>query len=78
MKKITPFLWFDTQAEEAMNFYVSLFPDGAVTSITCSGGLSGTRTVLPAGDEASMLMGLARVSAQGRTKLRRSATSCRP
>lgn len=25
MKKITPFLWFDTQAEEAMNFYVSVF-----------------------------------------------------
>lgn len=25
MQKITPFLWFDTQAEEAMNFYVSTF-----------------------------------------------------
>jgi predicted 3-demethylubiquinone-9 3-methyltransferase (glyoxalase superfamily) len=25
MKKITPFLWFDYQAEEAMNFYVSVF-----------------------------------------------------
>jgi len=25
MKKITPFLWFDSQAEEAMNFYVSIF-----------------------------------------------------
>jgi predicted 3-demethylubiquinone-9 3-methyltransferase (glyoxalase superfamily) len=25
MQKITPFLWFDTQAEEAMNFYVELF-----------------------------------------------------
>ncbi|GAB4451076.1 MAG: VOC family protein [Anaerolineales bacterium] len=25
MKKITPFLWFDTQAEEAMNFYVDTF-----------------------------------------------------
>ena len=25
MPKITPFLWFDTQAEEAMNFYVSIF-----------------------------------------------------
>src|SRR5258707_15207050 len=25
MKKITPFLWFDTQAEEAMNFYVDMF-----------------------------------------------------
>jgi predicted 3-demethylubiquinone-9 3-methyltransferase (glyoxalase superfamily) len=25
MQKITPFLWFDNQAEEAMNFYVSIF-----------------------------------------------------
>jgi predicted 3-demethylubiquinone-9 3-methyltransferase (glyoxalase superfamily) len=25
MKKVTPFLWFDTQAEEAMNFYVDTF-----------------------------------------------------
>ena len=27
MQKITPFLWFDGQAEEAMNFYVSIFPN---------------------------------------------------
>jgi predicted 3-demethylubiquinone-9 3-methyltransferase (glyoxalase superfamily) len=32
--KITPFLWFECQAEEAANFYVSLFPDSAVTGIT--------------------------------------------
>jgi predicted 3-demethylubiquinone-9 3-methyltransferase (glyoxalase superfamily) len=25
MKQITPFLWYDTQAEEAMNFYVDVF-----------------------------------------------------
>jgi len=25
MQKITPFLWFDDKAEEAMNFYVSIF-----------------------------------------------------
>lgn len=34
MKKITPFLWFDTQAEEAMNFYVSLFRNSKVNSIS--------------------------------------------
>jgi predicted 3-demethylubiquinone-9 3-methyltransferase (glyoxalase superfamily) len=34
MKKITPFLWFDTQAEEAMNFYVSLFKNSKVNSIS--------------------------------------------
>ena len=28
MNKITPFLWFDTNAEEAANFYLSIFPDG--------------------------------------------------
>src|ERR1700761_2676853 len=34
MPKITPFLWFDTQAEEAAQFYVSLFPNSKITSIT--------------------------------------------
>jgi predicted 3-demethylubiquinone-9 3-methyltransferase (glyoxalase superfamily) len=33
-QKVTPFLWFDHQAEEAARFYVSLFPDSAVTGIT--------------------------------------------
>ena len=34
MKKITPFLWFDTQAEEAMNFYVSLFKNSKVNGVS--------------------------------------------
>lgn len=34
MKKVTPFLWFDTQAEEAMNFYVSLFKNSKVLSVS--------------------------------------------
>jgi len=34
MKKITPFLWFDRQAEEAMNFYVSLFKNSKVNNIS--------------------------------------------
>lgn len=45
MQKITPYLWFDDQAEEAMNFYTSIFnnskagevllgPDGKVLSVT--------------------------------------------
>jgi predicted 3-demethylubiquinone-9 3-methyltransferase (glyoxalase superfamily) len=34
MKKITPFLWFDTQAEEAMNFYCSIFKNSRVLSVT--------------------------------------------
>jgi predicted 3-demethylubiquinone-9 3-methyltransferase (glyoxalase superfamily) len=32
-QKITPFLWFDNQAEEAMNFYVSIFRNSKVISI---------------------------------------------
>lgn len=32
-QKITPFLWFDNQAEEAMNFYVSIFKNSKVISI---------------------------------------------
>lgn len=34
MKKITPFLWFDHQAEDAMRFYVSIFKDSKVLSVT--------------------------------------------
>ena len=30
MQRITPCLWFDTQAEEAASFYVSLFEDAAI------------------------------------------------
>jgi predicted 3-demethylubiquinone-9 3-methyltransferase (glyoxalase superfamily) len=31
-QRITPFLWFDGQAEEAANFYVSIFPNSKVSS----------------------------------------------
>ena len=31
-QKITPFLWFDNNAEEAANFYTSIFPDSSVES----------------------------------------------
>ena len=34
MQKITPFLWFDGKAEEAMNFYISIFRNSKVVSIT--------------------------------------------
>jgi len=33
MPKITPFLWFDDQAEEAVNFYLSIFKSGKVLDI---------------------------------------------
>jgi predicted 3-demethylubiquinone-9 3-methyltransferase (glyoxalase superfamily) len=34
MQKITPFLWFDDRAEEAMRFYVSIFKNSRVVSIS--------------------------------------------
>jgi len=34
MQKITPFLWFDGKAEEAMNFYVSIFKNSNVGRVT--------------------------------------------
>jgi predicted 3-demethylubiquinone-9 3-methyltransferase (glyoxalase superfamily) len=44
-KKIIPFLWFDDQAEQAANFYVSIFKDSKVLSINYypkeSGGKEG-------------------------------------
>jgi predicted 3-demethylubiquinone-9 3-methyltransferase (glyoxalase superfamily) len=33
LKKITPFLWFDKEAEEAANFYVSVFPNSKIGSV---------------------------------------------
>jgi predicted 3-demethylubiquinone-9 3-methyltransferase (glyoxalase superfamily) len=34
VQKITPFLWFDNQAEEAMNLYVSIFKNSKVLGVT--------------------------------------------
>jgi predicted 3-demethylubiquinone-9 3-methyltransferase (glyoxalase superfamily) len=34
MQKITPFLWYSKQAEEAAAFYASIFPDSRVTRVT--------------------------------------------
>ena len=50
MQKITPFLWFDDQAEEAARFYVSLFEDSEITEVTrypegSPGGPGGVMTV---------------------------------
>ncbi len=48
MQKITPCLWFDTQAEEAASFYVSLFDDAEVTDVQ---HLEGT----PSGDNVALV-----------------------
>jgi len=34
MLTITPFLWFDDQAEEAANFYAGVFPNSKITSVS--------------------------------------------
>lgn len=38
MPTITPFLWFDTQAEEAMHFYASIFKNSRVRSVNRAQG----------------------------------------
>jgi predicted 3-demethylubiquinone-9 3-methyltransferase (glyoxalase superfamily) len=38
MPKITPFLWFDKQAEEAARFYVSIFKNSKIVGVTRYGG----------------------------------------
>jgi len=34
MQKITPFLWFDSNAEEAVNFYLSIFKNSKITAVS--------------------------------------------
>ena len=34
MSKITPFLWFDNNAEEAMNFYTSIFKNARIVNVS--------------------------------------------
>jgi predicted 3-demethylubiquinone-9 3-methyltransferase (glyoxalase superfamily) len=52
MQRITPFLWFDGNAEGAMNFYVSVFKNSKVGRVTRYGeagpGLRGTVRHIPA------------------------------
>jgi predicted 3-demethylubiquinone-9 3-methyltransferase (glyoxalase superfamily) len=48
MQKISPCLWFDTQAEEAAKFYVSLLDDSEVTNVQY---LEGT----PSGDDVALV-----------------------
>jgi len=38
MPTITPFLWFDSQAEEAMNYYLSIFKNSKVLSVNRADG----------------------------------------
>jgi predicted 3-demethylubiquinone-9 3-methyltransferase (glyoxalase superfamily) len=53
MNKITPFLWYDNNAEEAMNYYVSIFKNSKVLSVTRNqeGGPGTPGTILTASFE---------------------------
>ena len=48
MPDITPFLWFDTEAEEGANFYTSLFPNSRILDVTRYGSAG-------PGDEAKVM-----------------------
>jgi predicted 3-demethylubiquinone-9 3-methyltransferase (glyoxalase superfamily) len=49
MQKITPFLWFDDKAEEAANFYVSVFKSSKIGSIALYGEEGARATGRPKG-----------------------------
>ena len=49
MQKITPMLWFDTQAEEAARFYVSIFDDSKLGTITHYGAAGAEASGRPKG-----------------------------
>ncbi|MDZ4658569.1 MAG: VOC family protein [Bythopirellula sp.] len=53
MQKISPFLWFNTNAEEAVNFYLSVFKNAKVTkTVRCGDGGPGPKgSVLTIGFE---------------------------
>jgi predicted 3-demethylubiquinone-9 3-methyltransferase (glyoxalase superfamily) len=49
MQKLTPCLWFDTQAEEAVNFYVSIFKNSRINAITRYGDAASKGAHMPKG-----------------------------
>jgi len=61
-QKITPFLWFDNQAEEAMKFYTSVFKDGKIVSIQYYP--EGTQEEHMKGMEGKVLTGIFEIAGQ--------------
>lgn len=57
MQKITPFLWFDGNAEEAMNFYVSIFNNAKILSLSRNGDTVFSGTFQLEGQEFMALNG---------------------
>jgi predicted 3-demethylubiquinone-9 3-methyltransferase (glyoxalase superfamily) len=57
MQKITPFLWFDGNAEEAMNFYVSVFRNSRIVNVHRAGDAVMTATFELEGQRFTALNG---------------------
>ena len=49
MQKITPFLWFDGKAEEAANFYTSVFKNSKIVSVARYGDEAAKASGMPKG-----------------------------
>jgi len=49
MQKITPFLWFDDNAEEAVNFYISVFKNSKIVSVARYGEAGANASGQPKG-----------------------------
>jgi hypothetical protein len=58
--KITPFLWFADEAEEAATFYVSIFPNARITGVTRYGDagqdVTGTAKVVAPSEVVSRML----------------------
>jgi predicted 3-demethylubiquinone-9 3-methyltransferase (glyoxalase superfamily) len=58
MQKITPCLWFDDQAEEAVNFYVAVFPNSKIETVTRYGPAAAAAAGRPEGTVLTILFRL--------------------
>ena len=58
MQKITPCLWFDDQAEEAVNFYISLFRNSRIVSIARYGDAAAAASGRPKGSVMTIVFQL--------------------
>ena len=61
MKKINPFLWFDSEAEEAAKFYVGIFKNSKIGKIARYGEEAAQKTGRPAGSVMTVEFTLDRV-----------------
>ena len=58
MQKITPCLWFDDQAEEAVNFYVSIFDNSKIEAVTRYGEAGAQASGRPKGTVMTIMFQL--------------------